>query len=70
MRPTSTDMEDVVMTDGPEPSEAEIEAFRRSSVFEDPEQVTPDQYPRLWNVSAGSSTTGLSVGRYRSPLSM
>ncbi len=41
------------MTDGPEPSEAEIEAFRRSSVFEDPEQAAPDQYPRLWNVSAG-----------------
>ncbi|MGH3929765.1 MAG: sigma-70 family RNA polymerase sigma factor, partial [Pseudonocardiaceae bacterium] len=43
------------MTDEPELSEDEIEAMRRADVLLDPEheRAAPDQYPRLWNLSAG-----------------
>jgi hypothetical protein len=40
------------MTDDRELTEAEIEAFERDNFLEDP-GVSADQYPRLWNVSAG-----------------
>ncbi len=40
------------MTDDRELTEAEIEAFERNNFLEDP-GVSADQYPRLWNVSAG-----------------
>jgi len=46
---------DVGMTDEPELSEDEIEAMCRADVLLDPEheRAAPDQYPRLWNLSAG-----------------
>ena len=40
------------MTDDRKPTEAEIEAFERDDLLEDP-AVPADQYPRLWNISAG-----------------
>jgi hypothetical protein len=40
------------MTDDRELTEAEIEAFERDDLLEDP-AVSADQYPRLWNISAG-----------------
>ena len=40
------------MTDDRELTEAEIEAFQRAYFLEDP-AVPADQYPRLWNISAG-----------------
>jgi hypothetical protein len=40
------------MTGDRELTEAEIEAFERDDALEDP-QVSADEYPRLWNVSAG-----------------
>ena len=40
------------MTDDRELTEAEIEALERDDLLEDP-AVSADQYPRLWNVSAG-----------------
>ena len=40
------------MTGDGELTEAEIEAFEREDALEDPE-ISADQYPRLWNVSAG-----------------
>jgi hypothetical protein len=40
------------MTDDRELTEAEIEAFERDDLLEDT-GVSSDQYPRLWNVSAG-----------------
>ncbi|WP_233438411.1 sigma-70 family RNA polymerase sigma factor [Actinokineospora spheciospongiae] len=50
----STPAEDVSMTDDPLLSDDEIEALRREDLLEDPERATPDEYPRLWNLSAGS----------------
>src|SRR5262249_34503508 len=40
------------MTDDRELIEAEIEAFERDNFLEEP-GVSADEYPRLWNVSAG-----------------
>jgi hypothetical protein len=40
------------MTDDRELTEAEIEAFERDNFLEEP-GVSADEYPRLWNVSAG-----------------
>ncbi|MEU7949820.1 sigma-70 family RNA polymerase sigma factor [Micromonospora chalcea] len=43
------------VTDEPEPSAEEMEAWRRDQVLLDPEdeEAAPEEYPRLWNVSAG-----------------
>lgn len=43
------------MTNEPEPSVEEIEAWRRDQVLLGPgdEKATPEEYPRLWNMSAG-----------------
>ena len=40
------------MTDDQKLSEAEIEAVQRDRFLADP-AVPADQYPRLWNISAG-----------------
>ena len=52
---------DVHMTEQPEPTEAEIEAWRRESVLLDPDHVhaASDMYPRLWNISAGMLYKGV-----------
>ena len=41
------------MTDDRKLTEAEIEAFQRDYFLEDP-AIPADQYPRLWNISAGT----------------
>ncbi len=40
------------MTDDRELTEDEFEALERDDLLEDT-AVSPDQYPRLWNISAG-----------------
>jgi hypothetical protein len=40
------------MTGDRELTAAEIEAFERDAVLEDPCRISADQYPRLWNMSA------------------
>lgn len=46
---------DVSMTEGPEISHEDVEVARRGLLLMDPEekQAGPDEYPRLWNSSAG-----------------
>lgn len=36
-----------------EPSAAEIEQWEREEIFASPDSVYPDEFPRLWNMSAG-----------------
>jgi hypothetical protein len=36
-----------------EPTPAEIEAWERDDVFASDERTTPEEFPRLWNMSAG-----------------
>ena len=64
------------MTDDQKLTEAEIEAFQRDHFLAD-SAVPADQYPRLWNISAGMvystlsaplSRVRLSMSPYRSPL--
>ena len=38
--------------DDVELSEAEIEAFRREQIFASEDRISPDDFPRMWNVSA------------------
>jgi hypothetical protein len=50
----TTHRSELLMTDDRELTAAEIEAFQRETLFEDPASVTADDYPRAWNLSAGS----------------
>lgn len=51
---TSTaDCADVTLTDEPDLTAEEIEAFRREEVLAHAEKTTPELYPRLGNLSAG-----------------
>ena len=44
---------------GDELSAAEIEAIRRSTVLVEPDEATPDEFPRLWNMSAAFAYDGV-----------
>lgn len=50
---TTPDAPDVTVTDETEPTVEEFEAFQREAVLEDADHVSPDDYPALWNASAG-----------------
>ncbi|MEU7868410.1 hypothetical protein [Dactylosporangium sp. NPDC049140] len=41
------------MVDEQEPTQAEVEAFRREQVLLDEVDATDDRYPRMFNLSAG-----------------
>ena len=41
------------------PTRAEIDEARRNRIFARPEHSTPDQYPRLWNISAAHMYTAV-----------
>jgi hypothetical protein len=49
---TTIEQEVSTVTDR-EPTAAEIDAFRREAIFAHPDQLAPDEFPRLWNMSAG-----------------
>jgi hypothetical protein len=40
-------------TDEAEPSAEQIEEWRREQIFAGPDKTGPEEYPRLWNLSAG-----------------
>ena len=41
----------VTVSDEPELTEEEIEAFRREQIFAEGDKIRPELYPRMWNVS-------------------
>lgn len=51
---TMPNTQDLTVTeDDHVPSPAEREKWEREEVFADPDRVGPDEFPRLWNMSAG-----------------
>jgi hypothetical protein len=56
------------MTDDRERTNAEVEAFQRDALFEDPGSLSAEQYPRAWKSDRLNGRLSERVPPYRDPI--